>query len=219
MPPAAAIFDLDGVLTDTADLHYRSWKMLADELGVPFDRQANDALRGVSRMQSLELMLGEHSPRFTTAEKEEIARRKNEEYVRLVGLMTPEDLLPGARELLEALQAAGLATAVASSSKNGQRVIDQLEIRPLLDAVVDGNDAPRSKPDPQVFLAAAERVGCEATRCVVVEDAEAGVEAAINAGMHVLGIGPQSRVGRAAKVVSGVDELSVDDFRALLGDG
>ncbi|MBN2446330.1 MAG: beta-phosphoglucomutase, partial [Phycisphaerae bacterium] len=193
----AAIFDLDGVLTDTAELHYQSWLVIAGQLGVPFDRQRNEALRGVSRMQSLDLMLGDHVDEFTPEQKIDLAARKNEEYNRLVRQMTPADLFPGARELLTGLRAAGLPTALASSSKNGVIVVDQLQLRPLLDVIVDGNDAPKSKPDPQVFLLAADRLGKTPDRCVVVEDAEAGVEAAQRAGMRVIGIGPASRVGRA----------------------
>lgn len=221
MPDAAAapaaIFDLDGVLTDTADLHYRSWKIIADELGVPFDRQANEALRGVSRMQSCDLMLGARKDEFSPEQKAEICERKNTAYIELVQQMTPEDLFPGARELLVSLRQAGFKTALASASKNGQIVVDQLEIRSLLDAVVDGLDAPKSKPDPQVFLIAAERVGATPATSVVVEDAEAGVEAGLAGGMQVIGIGPAERVGKAGKVVTGVHELSVDDFRAMIG--
>ena len=212
----AAIFDLDGVLTDTADLHYRSWKMVADEIGVPFDRRANEALRGVSRMQSCDLMLAAHAGEYTLAQKEELARRKNDEYIRLVQQMTPADLFPGAATLLTGLRAAGFATALASASKNGQIVVDRLQLRGLLDVVVDGHDAPKSKPDPQVFLVAAERVGAPPARCVVVEDAEAGVEAGLAAGMKVIGIGPAERVGRAHYRVEHVRELSAADFQRLL---
>ena len=213
----AAIFDLDGVLTDTADLHYQSWKILADELGVPFDRQRNEALRGVSRMRSCDLMLGEHADRFSDEDKARIADRKNTEYIRLVGQMTPADLFPGARDLLQSLRAAGWVTALASASKNGQIVVDQLKIRGLLDVVVDGHDAPLSKPDPQVFLVAAEQAGARPEHCVVVEDAEAGVEAGLAAKMHVIGIGPAERVGRADYIVAGVHALSVHDFARLVG--
>ncbi len=213
----AVLFDLDGVLTDTADLHYRSWKILAEELEVPFDRQANEALRGVSRMQSLELMLGAHTDRFTLAQKQEIADRKNEEYQRLVRAMTPDDLFAGVRDLLVQLRAAGAKIAVASASKNCQIVVDQLELRDLVDAVVDGHDAPQSKPDPQVFQVAAEQVGVPAERCVVVEDAEAGVAAGLATGMKVIGIGPAERVGAAHLRVDAPGTLRVDQIRELVG--
>jgi beta-phosphoglucomutase len=213
----AVLFDLDGVLTDTADLHYRSWKILAEELDVPFDRQANEALRGVSRMQSLELMLGAHTDRFTLEQKQAIADRKNEEYQRLVGEMTPDDLFAGVRTLLVQLRAGGAKIAVASASKNCQIVVDQLALRDLVDAVVDGHDAPKSKPDPQVFQVAAEQIGVPAERCVVVEDAEAGVAAGLAAGMKVIGIGPAERVGAAHLRVDETGTLRVDQIQELVG--
>jgi beta-phosphoglucomutase len=212
----AVIFDLDGVITDTAELHYQSWKELADELGLPFDRRANEALRGISRMGSLALVLGDQSARFTPAQKAEIARRKNEGYLRRVGQMTPADLFPGARRLIEDLRLRGAAIAVASSSKNAVAVVERLGIASLLDGLVDGNDAPRSKPDPQVFLVAARRLGVSPVRCVAIEDAEAGVAAALAAGMRVIGIGPMERVGRAGLIVERIGGLSADEVLGLL---
>jgi kojibiose phosphorylase len=210
------IFDLDGVLTDTAELHYQSWQRIADELGLPFDRHANEALRGLSREESLERLLGPRSAEFSPQRKQEITARKNAEYLARVSSMTPADLLPGARELLTAVRETGLGVAVASSSRNAGAVIDRLGIRALLDAVVDGNDAPRSKPDPQVFLLAAERLGVPPRRCAVVEDAASGVAAALAAGMKVVGIGPRERVGAAHLVVAAIGELSVAMIRPLL---
>ena len=212
----AAIFDLDGVLTDTADLHYQSWQWIADELGLPFDRQANEALRGLNREESLVRVLGARAGDFTDEQQHEIAERKNADYCRRVARMTPADLFPGARELLEQLRARGVGIAVASSSRNARAVVDRLQIRPLLDVLVDGNDAPRSKPDPQVFLLAAERLGVPAARCVVVEDAASGIEAALAAGMKVVGLGPPARVGRAHHIVDAVADLTADVITRLL---
>ncbi len=212
----AAIFDLDGVLTDTAELHFQSWVVVARDLGVKFDREKNEALRGVTRMISCDLMLGEHAGDFSDAQKRDIADRKNEEYRGLVARMTPADLFDGAHQLLCDLRKAGLGVALASASKNGQLVVDRLQIGDLFDAVVDGNDIKHSKPDPEVFLTAAGRLRREPARCVVVEDAAAGVEAGLAAGMAVIGIGPPARVGRAHHVVSGVHELAVEDFRRLV---
>jgi kojibiose phosphorylase len=214
----AAIFDLDGVLTDTAELHYQSWQWIADELGLPFDRQANEALRGLSREESLVRVLGARAGDFTDVQQTEIAKRKNADYCRRIARMTPADLFPGARELLEDLRAREVGVAVASSSRNAGAVVDRLGIRPLLDVVVDGNDAPRSKPDPQVFLLAAEHLGVPPARCVVVEDAASGVDAALTAGMKVIGIGPPERVGRAHRVIDSVADLTAQAFEALLGD-
>lgn len=215
-PTQAAIFDLDGVLTDTAELHYQSWQRLMDELGIPFDRQANEALRGLSRVESLETILGERSRGFTPQQKEEIAGRKNQDYVSRVARMTPADLLPGAADLLRELRERGVAVAVASSSKNAQAVLVRLGIEALFDAVVDGNDVEESKPDPRVFLEAAERLGVEPSRCVVVEDATSGVAAALAAGMRVVGIGPPQRVGRAHRVKPTIAVLGADELLELL---
>jgi len=206
----AVLFDLDGVLTDTAELHYQSWCLIARELGVPFDRRANEALRGLSREQSLLRLLGSHAGRFTRQQRDELLARKNAEYLRRVDRLGPADLLPGAAELLADLRRRGVRVAVASSSRNARRVIERLGIAERLDAIVDGNDAPRSKPDPQVFQLAAERLGVAPAWCVVVEDAEAGVEAARAAGMKVVGVGPPQRVGQADHVVRCTAELTAD---------
>jgi len=214
---AGVIFDLDGVLTDTAELHYQSWKWLAGELGIPFDRDRNEPLRGLSRRASLERLLGQRSAEFSEAQKQDLARRKNEHYLARVARLTPADLLPGAAALLEDVRRRGLAVAVASSSRNAGAVLDRLGIRPLIDAVVDGNDIDRAKPDPQVFLAAAERLGLPPQRCIVVEDAASGVAAGLAAGMRVVGIGPADRVGGAHLVRGTIAELRADELVRLLG--
>lgn len=211
----AVIFDLDGVLTDTAELHYQSWQWLMDEMGIPFNRERNEALRGLSRRESLETILGERSREFTEEQKEEITRRKNDEYVSRVAKMTPGDLLPGAGELLEALRQRGVPIAVASSSKNAAAVLERLQIRPLFDVLVDGNDVPDSKPNPRVFLVAAERLGVSPGRCVVVEDAASGVEAALAASMRVVGIGPPERVGRAHRVRPTIATVGANELLEL----
>lgn len=211
----AVIFDLDGVLTDTAELHYQSWQWLMDEMGIPFDRQKNEALRGRSRTESLEIILGDRSGEVTPEQKAELARRKNDDYVSRVARITPADLLPGAGELLRELRRRGVSVAVASSSRNAGAVLERLEIRPLLDVLVDGNDVAESKPDPRVFLAAAERLGVPPERCVVVEDAASGVEAALAAGMRVIGLGPVERVGRAHRVRPALAAVSADELLDL----
>jgi len=204
-----AIFDLDGVLADTAELHYRSWTLIAGELGLPFDRRVNDRMRGLSRPESLAILLGDQADRFTDQRKLELTERKNEAYLRLLAEMTPADLYPGVLDLVRGLRQSGVRVAVASSSRNAQRVVERLGLAPLLDALVDANTAPRSKPDPQVFLAAADALGIPPARCVAIEDGEAGVEAALSAGMRVVGIGPPQRVGRAHLVVERIGDLDV----------
>ncbi len=216
-PRCAVIFDLDGVLTDTAELHYQSWQWLMDQLGVPFDRQANEALRGLSRPESLEVILGPRAAEFSEQWKQDVLRRKNENYVERVRRMTPADLLPGVERLLRALRGREVGIAVASSSRNTDLVLQRLGIGALLDVVVDGNDVPRSKPDPAVFLEAARRLGLSPPACVVVEDAESGVAAARAAGMRVVGVGPANRVGQADLVRPAVAEVSIEDLLALLG--
>lgn len=206
----AVIFDLDGVLTDTAELHYQSWQMLARELGIPFDRQKNDALRGLSREQSLELLLANRGPSFNADQKADLTRRKNDDYLRRVQQMSPRDILPGVSELLESLAKMALPAAVASSSRNARVVIERIGLAALFSKVVDGNDAPRSKPDPQVFLLAAERLGVAPRVCVAVEDAASGIEAALAAGMRVVGVGPRERVARAHQVVPALTEITVE---------
>jgi kojibiose phosphorylase len=216
---AGVIFDLDGVLVDTAEFHYRAWQALADRIGVPFDRQANEALRGVDRMNSLLLLLGPHASRFSEADKEAFCAEKNAQYVQLIADISPADLLPGAGELLAALREAGIPAAVASSSKNARPVVKSLGIEGLLTAIVDGSEVHRAKPDPALFLLAAERLGQTPAQCVVVEDAEAGVDAGLAGGMRVIGIGDPARVGAAHRVVNGTDGISVAMIRALLTDG
>jgi beta-phosphoglucomutase len=215
-PHAAAIFDLDGVLTDTAELHFQSWMDISRQLNLPFDRRANDALRGLSRPESLRLFLGPHAARFTPQEQAEIMARKNALYIGRLAHLGPQDALPGARALLQELRRRGVRIAVASSSKNAPLVLDKLGLRGLLDALVDGNDVQRSKPSPDLFLRAAQRLGVPPPRCVVIEDAESGVAGGLAAGMKVVGIGPAQRVGRAHLIVPTVAALTAEAVLGLL---
>lgn len=212
----AVIFDLDGVLTDTAELHFQSWCLVAQDLGIAFSRQQNEALRGVSRMKSCDLMLGERRGDYSDVEKAEIARQKNDAYLALVDQMSEQDLLPGAEVLLKSIRAAGMKTAVASASRNGHTVLARLGISELLDVALDGNDVPESKPAPDLFLSAAEQMGVSNSDCVVIEDAEVGVEAARRAKMRVIGIGPEARVGQADRRVEAVSEISLLMVQELL---
>jgi beta-phosphoglucomutase len=191
----AFIFDLDGVITDTAEYHYRGWKRLAEEEGLPFSRDDNEHLRGVPRRESLMLILKD---RLYPEEKIlEMMERKNNYYLAFIKEITPRDLLPGAKELLEEIHAAGLKNALGSASKNAGEVIERLGIRELFDAVSDGFSVERQKPAPDLFLHAAAQLGLSPAECVVVEDAAAGIEAAIAGGFRSVGLGPAERVGRA----------------------
>ncbi len=192
---SAVIFDLDGVLTDTAEFHYLGWQRLADEDGIPFDRQANEALRGVSRNDSLRLLLGDREvddERFA-----EMAERKNRYYVDSLQDMGPKDALPGAATLVLDAKRRGMKVAIGSSSKNAHFVLERLGMTALFDAVADGHTVEQAKPAPDLFLAAADLLGVPAEACIVVEDAESGVDAALAAGMVAVGVGPEARVGHA----------------------
>ncbi len=212
MSAHAVIFDLDGVLVTTDELHYRAWKAMADREGIPFDRQVNHRLRGVGRMESLAIIL-ERSPRaYGAGERERLADDKNAIYRASLERIGAKELLPGAVETLDGLEAMEVPYAVASSSKNARLILQRTGLLARLSVIVDGNDITRSKPDPQVFLLAAERLGVEPGQCVVVEDAGSGVEAGLAAGMRVVGVGPRERVGRAHRVVGSLREISVGDL-------
>ncbi len=214
--PWAVVFDLDGVIADTARLHRLSWEGLAGRLGIVFNEQTNDRMRGLTRPESLSVFL-EAAPRpFSAGEREAILREKNDAYLRLVAGMTPADALPGVRPLLESLRCAGVPTAVASSSRNVRVVLERLDLLPFFAAIIDANAAPRSKPDPQAFAMAAEALGLPGPRCVAIEDGAAGVAAARAAGMRVVGIGPRERLCSADDVVASCVELSVDRLGRLL---
>jgi beta-phosphoglucomutase len=208
------IFDLDGVLVTTDELHYRSWQRLADEEGIRFDRRINERLRGISRTESLEIVL-EGSPRaYSPDEKHALADRKNAYYRELVQRLTPADLLPGALEIVSALRRRGIRTAVGSSSKNTSLIMERLGLQPYFDAVVDGNDITRSKPDPEVFLLAARRLGLPAEECLVVEDAPAGIESARRAGMPVFGIGSPETLPGISRPAPDLAHVTVEDLLA-----
>ncbi|NJP19241.1 MAG: beta-phosphoglucomutase [Hydrococcus sp. CRU_1_1] len=212
------IFDLDGVLTDTAEYHYRGWQRLADEEEIPFDREINEALRGVSRRESLLRIIGER--KYTEEQLQEMMDRKNRYYVDSIGEILPKDLLPGAIALLDELRSAGIKIAIGSASKNAKTVIEHLGIADKIDAIADGYSVQQSKPAPDLFLYAAKQLGLEPSQCVVIEDAASGVEAAKAAGMRSVGLGPSERVGAADVVLPSLEGVSWADLQAhLLGNG
>lgn len=210
----AFIFDLDGVLTDTAEYHYRAWKRLADEAELPFTREDNEHLRGVPRRESLMLIL---KGRVYPEEKiQAMMTRKNTYYLDFIKEISPRDLLPGAKELLEEIRAAGLKSALGSASKNAGEVIDRLGIRTLLAAISDGYSVERQKPAPNLFLHAAQQLGLPPSDCVV-EDAAAGIEAAKAGGFRSVGLGPHERVGGADVVFPSLAGVHLDDLLRALG--
>lgn len=208
------IFDLDGVLTDTAELHYRAWQKMADEEGMPFDRQANDALRGLSRRESLMRIVGDRE--VTEEQIQEMMDRKNGYYQEFISEIGPEHLLSGAVELLDELRKAGIKVAIGSGSKNARPIIERLGIGDRIDTISDGYSVQLSKPAPDVFLHAAAQLGLEPAQCVVVEDAEAGIEAALAAGMWSVGLGPSERVGEAHVVLPSLEGVSWEELRTKL---
>ncbi len=208
------IFDLDGVLTDTAEFHYRAWQRLADEEGLPFDRQANEALRGIPRRESLLRILGDRPA--TEEQIQAMMDRKNRYYQELIEGVTPDNLLPGALALLQELRGAGVKVAIGSASKNARAVIGRLGIEELVDVVADGYSVERHKPAPDLFLHAAGQLGLAPAQCLVVEDAESGIEAALAAGMWAVGLGPEERVGKAHVVLPRLEGVHWAELRACL---
>ena len=204
----AAIFDLDGVIVDTAKFHFLAWKRLASELGFEFTEKDNERQKGVSRMQSLEILLevGGFSD-LSEEKKQEMTTKKNQWYKEYLYEMTPAELLPGAEEFLKYLRLKGIKISLASASKNAPIILEKLNITNLFDAIVDGNSVSKAKPDPEVFLKAAEKLGIDPSECFVFEDAQAGVEGAKNAGMRVVGIGKRKILQEADIVVNGFLEI------------
>ncbi|KKK92853.1 hypothetical protein LCGC14_2698780, partial [marine sediment metagenome] len=185
----AVIFDLDGVITDTAECHYKAWKKLADERDIPFTRGDNESLKGVSRMESLDIILNKGGRSCSQQEKEALAERKNEYYRLLIAGITPEDLLPGIKSLVEELRGAEIKLALASVSRNARTVVDNLKVGEYFDIIVDPVAIRMGKPDPEIFLRAADLLNIPYRNCVGVEDAQAGVAAIKAAGMFAVGIG------------------------------
>lgn len=214
----AVIFDLDGVITDTARYHYLAWKRLADGLGVPFDEAFNERLKGVDRMGSLELILARSGRHFGDEEKRALAEQKNRDYQQLIATMTPADLLPGAAEALQSVRRAGLKLGLASVSKNAPTVLDRLGIADWFDDVVDANQVKRGKPDPEIFLTAAEHLGVAPGASIGVEDAVAGVRAIKAAGMYAVGVGDPAVLREADRVIPGLAAFRLEDYGIGFGE-
>lgn len=211
----ACIFDLDGVVVDTARYHFMAWKRLTDDLGILFTEKDNEHLKGVSRMTSLEKILELGGRNLADSEKEELATLKNKWYVEYISTMTPAEVLPGTIEFINELKSRKVKIALGSASRNTPMILDRVGLKNVFDAVADGNSVHKAKPDPEVFIKAAALVGIEASRCVVFEDAYAGVEAALNAGMICIGIGEKNVLKDAHMVIKGLYEMNLDKLIAL----
>ena len=214
----ACIFDLDGVVVDTARYHFIAWKALAKELGFEFTIEDNERLKGVSRMQSLDILLGIGGLQFSEAEKLAMAEKKNTLYVSYIEKMTPEEPLPGVENFLQELSTAGIRVALGSASKNAPMILERIQLSGMFYAIVDGNSISEAKPNPEVFLKGAERLGVLPENCVVFEDAIAGIEAAQNANMYSVGIGDPETLGFADLVIPGFDGFTVSKLKLAFGE-
>jgi len=213
MSAKGAIFDLDGVVVNTAKFHYLGWKKLADEIGVPFDEVKNEKLKGLSRRDSLLALLG-HTP--DEKKIEELCERKNKYYLEFVSQIDRSEMLPGALELIEEISKnKGWKQALASSSKNARAVLKKLDIEKYFAAVVDGTETRKTKPDPELFLKAASRLGLTSNDVVVFEDAESGVRAAKSGGMLVIGVGDRKILHEADLIIKDLSEIDIAAIEKL----
>ena len=213
----AVIFDLDGVITDTAEHHYLAWKHTAEQIGIEIDRSFNERLKGINREQSLDKILihGGAAGKFQEAEKQEIMRRKNQYYQQLIQNLTPHDLLPGIAGLFAELKRENVSIALASSSRNAPAILQRLGVMDEFQGVVDPAALAHGKPDPEIFLTAAALLGVPPSECAAIEDAEAGIAAIKSAGMFAVGVGDETSLRGADLIVHNTNELTFE----LLNEG
>ncbi|MEM9297105.1 MAG: beta-phosphoglucomutase [Bacteroidota bacterium] len=210
------IFDLDGVIVDTAVFHYQAWKKIADQLGIPFTLIDNERLKGVSRVVSFDILLSLGDVKMTEADKVSYREQKNDWFVELITQMKPGDTLPGVREFISANKALGRKIVLGSASKNALMVLGNIQLKDAFDAIMDGNTISVAKPDPEVFLKGASAVNSDAESCVVFEDAVAGVQAAKNGGMYCIGIGEPDVLGEADWVVPDIGSIDLNEFESKI---
>jgi len=206
----ACLFDLDGVVVDTAKYHYIAWKEMAAELGFDFTEKQNELLKGVSRMRSLEILLGIGKITLSGEEKLILAENKNNRYLEFVGQMTEDEILPGVSTFLDDLRVHGISIALGSASKNAPLILERIQLTDKFDVIVDGNAVSKAKPDPEVFLRCAEQLGVEPEKCLVFEDAQAGIEAARNGGMQVIAIGSPENLSLADRYIPGFEKMNYE---------
>lgn len=212
----ACIFDLDGVVVDTAKYHFLAWKRLASELGFEFHESDNERLKGVSRMDSLNILLQIGGIHMDQKEKEKLAYTKNQWYLEYIKKMKPDEILPGVKEFIEELRGMGIRIGLGSASKNAPLILNQIEVSHLFDVVIDGSMVINAKPDPEIFLLAAKELGVDTKYCVVFEDAEAGLESAISAGIRCIGVGNPTILRKANAVISGFAGFNAKKLLKLL---
>jgi beta-phosphoglucomutase len=218
MHTKACIFDLDGVIVDTAKYHFLGWKKLTDQLGIRFTEADNERLKGVSRLESLEIILEIGNIRLDNILKQKYATLKNNWYNEYIKKMTPDEILPGSVEFITELRDTGIKVAIGSASKNTPIILERVGIKNMFDAISDGNIVSKAKPDPEVFTKAAELLHVDSSFCVVFEDAIAGVQAAINAHMKCIGIGSIDILTKADYVISGLNKINLKKFKTIEKD-
>jgi len=211
----ACIFDLDGVIVDTAKYHYMAWKKLADQLKIPFNEKDNERLKGVSRMKSLEIILDLGNVNLSQEEKEELAQKKNNWYVEYISNMDKSELLPGVEEFIKNLKRKGIKVAIASASKNTKLILKRLNLEEVFDTVIDGTIISNAKPNPEIFLKASNYLNLKPEECVVFEDAVAGVQAAKRAGMKVIGVGEEEVLKGADKVIKNFKNINLTFIESI----
>ena len=216
MSKRALIFDLDGVIVDTAKYHYIAWKELAEELYIPFTEKDNERLKGVSRMASFEILLGLGNLTMSEEEKQFYCNKKNERYVSYIQQMTEDEVLPGVCSFLEAAKRAGYGIALGSASKNARMILENLKLTQYFDAIVDGNKVSKAKPDPEVFTLGAQLLFIPYEDCIVFEDSIAGIEAAHAVGMSAVGIGDSAQLGSADLVIPGFSDIDMKEIEVRL---
>ena len=217
MSRKAFIFDLDGVIVDTAKYHYLAWRELAIQLGFDFTMEQNERLKGVSRVRSLEILLDLGKVHLEEEQKSKYLKEKNEQYLQYIAKMDHSEILPGIDDLLHYLKLNKVPFSLGSASKNARLILETLDLIDLFDAIVDGNDVSTAKPDPEVFLIAAEKLGVQPVDCIVIEDAQAGIEAANKAGMISVGIGDAHVLNEADFILKNTSELTIDFVQKLIG--
>lgn len=212
----AFIFDLDGVITDTAEYHFKAWSALAEDIGIKIDEEFNEQLKGVSRIESLERILkyGGKENEFSEQERAAMAEKKNDHYVTLISRITPEDILPGIVPLLKVIKAEGIPAAVGSASKNAPFILEKLELTKYFNYIVNAGEVKKGKPDPETFTTAADHLGAAYESCIGIEDAEAGVEAIKRGAMFAVGVGSEEILHKADIVFKGTEELSLEKIKA-----
>lgn len=208
----ALIFDLDGVITDTAKYHFLAWKELARGLGFDFTEKDNERLKGVSRMDSLEILLEIGGQSFDDETKEHFANQKNKRYVEYISKMTPQEILPGVKDILTEARNKKLKIALGSASKNALTILKQINLKSYFDIIIDGTKVHKAKPDPEVFLKGARGLNVLPDECIVFEDAEAGIEAALNGGFHAIGIGTDLNFKKADLIIPGFSNITINEI-------